>query len=640
MCGVFGWIKRQSPFTDLELSAARAATRKLQHRGPDNYGEWSDDRSFMGHQRLTIIDHSTAAHQPFHGPDDHLKVSFNGEIYNYLELRKTLKEKGFEFQTNSDTEVLIQSYEYWGNAAFSKFEGMYAGALHDSRTGSHIIFRDPMGQKPLYYYLSNEDLIYASELRSLLALKQFQWRLDREAFAGFLSNSYYAGTNTPITGLKKLLPGHHLSLICNKVNIGKFWHSVPRGEHDDISPSQALNSLDGLISKSCEHALRSDVPAGVFLSGGIDSSLILSYCHDIDHDLQAVSVAMTEQDFDESAKAKAVADTVGIRHHTVIKMDESAVVENLDHIFSFNDEPHGDPGFVNARFIAAASKSQFTVGLGGDGGDELFYGYPPFHALSARAICRKFPPFIIDILRTLIRGIPERDGYLGLRFKLESLLRAYPAAGDLDFPLWLTTMRPEDLSLLAPSLTQCFDREGRKESAIAYARELLNSVTAQSPAQRLAYFYQQQFLPEFVCMHTDRASMQVSLEVRSPFLSPSLISFANSLPDNMKLRSGQDKWLLRRLAERRGLDDSISNQQKQGFTLPLARWLKTCLREKMETLLHPEAWSQDADLIDLDYMRRLVEDHLANRANNYRILFNLMAFQAWRMKFPDISSAR
>ena len=610
------------------------------HRGPNSQKFYKENNFFAYFRRLSIIDVTQKSNQPFISENKRYVLVFNGEIYNFRELRTRLKKKNIEFKSNGDAEVILKSFIYYGESFIDELRGMFSFCIWDKHQQRLIAYRDRFGQKPLYYYLSNEDLIYASELRSLLALKQFQWRLDREAFAGFLSNSYYAGTNTPITGLKKLLPGHHLSLICNKVNIGKFWHSVPRGEHDDISPSQALNSLDGLISKSCEHALRSDVPAGVFLSGGIDSSLILSYCHDIDHDLQAVSVAMTEQDFDESAKAKAVADTVGIRHHTVIKMDESAVVENLDHIFSFNDEPHGDPGFVNARFIAAASKSQFTVGLGGDGGDELFYGYPPFHALSARAICRKFPPFIIDILRTLIRGIPERDGYLGLRFKLESLLRAYPAPGDLDFPLWLTTMRPEDLSLLAPSLTQCFDREGRKESAIAYARELLNSVTAQSPAQRLAYFYQQQFLPEFVCMHTDRASMQVSLEVRSPFLSPSLISFANSLPDNMKLRSGQDKWLLRRLAERRGLDDSISNQQKQGFTLPLARWLKTCLREKMETLLHREAWSQDADLIDLDYMRRLVEDHLANRANNYRILFNLMAFQAWRMKFPDISSAR
>jgi asparagine synthase (glutamine-hydrolysing) len=638
MCGVFGWFSRRRPLTDREIRAARRSTELLLHRGPDHGGEWHTDRVYMGHQRLKIIDLSAAANQPFHTDDARITLCYNGEIYNYLELCAELKARGCSFRTNSDTEVLVRTIETWGEGAFARLDGMFAGGFHDRRGDRHTIFRDPLGQKPLYYHLSDDHLIYASELRSLLELDVFSWHIDRTAFAGFLANGYYAGADTPIAGIRKLLPGHAITIAGGEVEMRRYWHSIPGDDVCKISDKAALDRLDAELTRACRIAMRCDVPFGVFLSGGIDSSLVLSYCRRENPDVQAISIAVADADFDESAKARTVAEAIGVKRHTVATMDQGAVVSTLETLFAMNDEPHGDPGFINARFLAEASKPSLTVGLAGDGGDELFYGYAPFHANRLRPLLHGLPKFAIAACNALVRALPAHDGYLALRFKAEALLRGYPARGDLDFPLWLTTLAPEGLRRLTPGCADALDRRGAEGTFLAPVRALLDPERARTPAQRLAYYYQQYFLPEFVCMHTDRAAMQVALEVRAPLLSPKIIAFANGLPDRLKYRHGEGKWLLRRLAERRGLGSAIASQRKQGFTLPMARWLKSCLKPHLLALLDRGAWERDPNLIDFAVLQRLVEDHLAGRENNYRILFNLMAFRAWRLRYDAIGS--
>lgn len=635
MCGVFGWVSRRRPLTPHELAAARAATAKLAHRGPDYGGEWVTDRVFMGHRRLSIIDLSQAAHQPFIGTNESIILSFNGEIYNYLELRRDLSGEGCAFVTSSDTEVLSHAFERRGIAAFDDLDGMYAGAVHDRRTGQHMIFRDPLGQKPLYYFLSDDHLIYASELRSLLTLEGMAWTLDRAAFERFLANGYYCFGDTPIIGIRKLQPGHYLTLDDRGLHHARFWQSKPGDDVVEISDDDAIEALGQHLKISCQRALRSDVPFGVLLSGGIDSSVILSYCHEISPDVQAISVAMAEPDFDESAKAKEVVERIGVHRHNIVTMDERAVVDTMSGLLVNNDEPHGDPGFVNARFLAGASKPLFSVGLSGDGGDELFYGYAPFNALAVRPFMRAMPHSIIALCKYAIGLLPASDTYLSLRFKLESLLRSYPSADGLDLALWLTALDMEGLARLLPEHARYFNRTGCSGTIFAELSQMFDVVGTHTPPQKLAYFYQQVFLPEFVCMHTDRAAMQVALEVRSPFLSPDLIRFANSLPDHLKYRNGVGKWVLRRLAQRRGLGTAIAKQRKQGFTLPLARWLKTSLRGKMLSLLDSGSWAMDG-LVDLEFMRELVTQHLEGRSNNYRILYNLLAFRAWREQYPSV----
>lgn len=633
MCGIFGWVSHPANLTPENIANARQMTELLRHRGPDAGGEWLTKSVYMGHRRLSIIDRSSAANQPLRSPEGRYILSFNGEIYNYLELRDELAQHGATFTTQSDTEVMLNAFASWGDEALKRFDGMFAGAFHDLRSGRHVIFRDPMGQKPLYYYIDDQALIYASELRAIIGLPKMAWRLDREAFKRFLTHGYYSGEETPIEGVRKLLPGHVLHIENGLIRSRRYWNSIPGEDTIGISENEAVSEIERLLLTSCSQAMRTDVSYGVFLSGGIDSSLILNFCKEIDPDISSFSVAMSEKDFDESNKAQIVADHIGVRNHRVVSMDNDCVIAAVDDVLASNDEPHGDPGFVNAHFLAQNARPHLTVALAGDGGDELFGGYLPFAGVRAAEILKHLPNPLLRCAKTAASLIPATDRYVGLSFKAISYLRGFPANDSTRLPLWLATLDPEEMTKLCQS--DSFDRFGHPATVFEPIVELMKAVESRTPTQRFLYFYQKVFLPEFVCMHTDRAAMQSSLEVRSPFLSPNLIAFANTLPDEMKVRGNRLKWILQRVAEKRGLPESIVKQKKQGFTFPLARWMKGSLQPLVDDLLNCDEWEADG-LIDTKKMSELKNDHMLGIRNNYRILYNLMCFRAWRRGFSDI----
>ena len=309
MCGVFGWIKFRDDFSERELAAARTALATLVHRGPDAEGIFVDKRLFLGHRRLSILDLSAAANQPFTRPRAESLLSFNGEIYNFVELRSELEKVGVIFDTRSDTEVLYWALRHWNEAALPRLDGMFAGGWHNPALDDHILFRDAMGQKPLYYYQYDGGLIYASELRALLAIDGFGWKIDRDHFRRFLANAYYAWDTTPITGIKKLLPGALLRVHNGAVSQVRWWRSVPGENLLDISPEEAVTETMRLLGDSCRMALRSDVPVGVFLSGGIDSTLIYKMIAEAGADVTAFTVTMSEPDYDEGAKAREAVST-------------------------------------------------------------------------------------------------------------------------------------------------------------------------------------------------------------------------------------------------------------------------------------------------------------------------------------------
>lgn len=609
----------------------------LRHRGPDAAGEWLDARVFMGHRRLSVIEPSAASNQPFWDPSGRFALSYNGELYNYVELRQELVQRGVVFRTASDTEVMLTALVHWKDDALRRFDGMFSAAFHDRMTGRHLLFRDPLGQKPLYYFVYPGGVIYASELRAIISLDGFSWRLDKEAFRRYLMHSYYAGEETAVEGIRKLLPGHTLEIVNGQVRARRYWNSVPGQEELEITDEDARSEFERLFSESCMRSMRSDVPYGVFLSGGIDSSLVLDFCRELNHDIRAFSVAMGEADFDESAKACSVAQHLGVRDHRVFSMDIESVTGAVKQLLSVSDEPHGDPGFVNAYLLARSCRPYLTVGLAGDGGDELFAGYAPFQGIGYAGAIAGLPAPLLDAAKALRRYVPENDRYLGLRFKLDAYLRGFPASADARAPLWLAACDPEEAQRVCNMPDRSFfDRFGAPASVFSPIVDLVAPARTGSPVQRLLYFYQKVFLPEFVCMHTDRAAMQVGFEVRAPFLSVPLVTFANRLPDRMKIRGGQTKWLLKTVAKARGLPGSIVSQRKQGFTFPIARWLKSALKPMMVELLERDEWDADG-LVDTAAIGRIVDDHLAGRRNNYRLLYNLMCFRAWRRNYPQIA---
>jgi asparagine synthase (glutamine-hydrolysing) len=633
MCGLFGWVKFQECLSSRDLAQARDALSSLSHRGPDAVGEWAESGVYMGHRRLSIIDLSDSASQPMHDGKGRWVLVYNGEIYNFLELRRELEAEGRRFRTVSDTEVLLAVLSHHGIKGLSRLDGMFAGALHDRQTGRHLLFRDNLGQKPLYCAVRPDEVVYASELRALLSLQGFEWRIDRGAFRRYLANSYYTWDNTPIVGVRKLLPGTAMVIKGGQVSTESWWESKPGSNPLDIGYDQALDEFDKLFDRSCHMTLRADVPLGIMVSGGIDSTLVLDSCRRAAPDVLSFSVAMGERDYDESAKAAAAVAQAGGRNHIVCTMDADNVVSNLDGFLAVADEPHGDPGFVNALFLSQEMRRHVTVALGGDGADELFYGYIPFAGVKAESLLARLPDWATRAAGAAVGLLPGSDRYVGLQFKARAYLQAFPAPAQLRAPLWLATLPPDELARLLPRSARMDERGAAGLFAEFYT--LMDEIADHSPAQRMAWFYQRVFLPEFVCHHTDRAAMRHGLEVRTPFLSPALIDFANRVPDDFKAGDGRLKRLLRDSLLRRGYKPEIWGQKKQGFTFPLARWLKTSLRPRLDTLI-----AGDDDFggeVDFAVLAALVSDHLSGRRNNYRILYNLIVFSAWRRQHPTLS---
>ena len=627
MCGLFGWLSYRRGLADAEHEQGRAATKLMAHRGPDSQGEWFDNHVFMGHRRLSIIDLSTAANQPFKDPTGRYILTYNGEIYNYLELRAELAGAGWKFQTSSDTEVLLAGLLIWGQSALTRFDGMFTLALHDSLTGEHLLARDPLGQKPLYYFLTPDGAIYASELRSLLCLPGQSWTIDRTNFLRYLMLGYYAWDQTPLMGVHKLLPGHCLRVSREGSRIERYWESLPGKNQLDITETEALGEFERLFARSCEQSMRSDVPYGVFLSGGIDSSLVAAFCRASNPSVRTISVAMSEADYDESSKASAVNAQLGILHSQIVTMNDQAIQDSLGAVLASLDEPNADPGYVNAHYLARAARQFMTVALAGDGADEFFSGYPPFVGLGVAAWMRHMPAPALSLARSFAEAVPANDSYLGLQFKALAFLQGFPASDAVRFPLWLSAVPQRDLDQLC-------HRDGASNGLFDYVEEFMAPLRDGTLQQKLLYYYQKSFLPEFVCMHTDRAAMQSSLEVRSPFLSLPLVEFANRLPDRFKMKNGNLKVLLRRTAAKRGLSADIVEQRKQGFTFPVARWLKTTLRSHAEALLSPDGAADE--LIDPSVVCRYVDDHMNGRRNNYRLLYHLIVFRAWRSNYPGL----
>jgi asparagine synthase (glutamine-hydrolysing) len=636
MCGFFGWMKFEGPFGESEIAHSRTSVEKLIHRGPDASGEWIGGGIYLGHRRLKILDLSDQSAQPFLGGDNRYVIAYNGEIYNYIEIREELKKEGFSFRSSADTEVFLAAFSHWGEKAFLRFDGMFSAAIFDNQTRKLFLVRDPLGQKPLYYYQYKEGIVFASELRALIEHKSFTWSIDKENLSRYLLNSYYVWDNTPLKGVKKLLPGNFLEVKSEEIKLKRYWCSRPGEETLNISADEALDELDRLLDRSCRMSLRSDVPYGVFLSGGTDSSLILKYCIRHNREIASFSVKMGEKDFDESEKAITVAQHLGVRHSSIFSLNEEKLVEVFREFLENLDEPHGDPGFVNSLFLAKSSRPYITVAIAGDGGDELFAGYAPFKGLWTVPYVDKLSLDTTLLLKKIVEKIlPGSDGYLTTQFKALCFLQGFPAHPSIRYALWLSALSMEEMKSLCPHHhSGFFDRFGSPGSIFGFMKDSLTAMEGSSIQQQLLYYYQNFFLPEFVALHTDRAAMLTSMEVRSPFLSSELIRFANRLPDQFKFKSGQQKWILKQLLKFNYFPNSIVNQRKRGFTFPVARWLKSNLKPNLELLIKDDSLFDE--FLDKATLVSMIEKHLSGKRNYYRILFNLITFRAWKNNFPSL----
>jgi len=650
MCGISGYLDsaRQSTEEELRSTVLRMADT-LRHRGPDDGGSWVDAHTgiALGHRRLSILDLSPQGHQPMRSACGRYVTVFNGEIYNFRALREELEQAGHAFCGHSDTEVLLASLSRWGiEAAVRRFNGMFAFAVWDREAQRLSLVRDRLGEKPLYYGWMGQTFLFGSELKALRSHPGFKTEINRDSLALYLRHDYIPSPYSIYQGIEKLLPGTIATLAHDgagwRLTAAPYWsarEASERGLREPFtgSPQDAVLELDGLLSDAVKLRLESDVPLGAFLSGGLDSSMVVSLMQrQSARPVQTFTIGFWEPDFDEAPHARLVAKHLETEHTQLYVTPEEAlaVIPRLPALY---DEPFSDSSQIPTFLISELARRSVTVSLSGDGGDELFAGYNRYFI--GRALWRN------------IGWVPSPVRHLA-SWSLGALspgtwARLFDAAS----PLLPPRFRPRNPAVKVQKLAEILavDTPDRMylelvshwrspASVVIGSSEPPTILTdrsqwAQLPdfTQRMMYLDAVTYLPDDILVKVDRASMGVSLEVRVPFLDHRVFEFAWRLPLAMKIQNDEGKWLLRKLLARY-VPRALTARPKMGFGVPIDLWLRGPLQDWAEALLD-EARLRQEGFFHPERIRRMWGQHLARSRNWQAHLWTILMFQAWREKW-------
>ncbi|QTA85618.1 asparagine synthase (glutamine-hydrolyzing) [Desulfonema magnum] len=566
MCGICGFAGKGS--TD-DLSVMTAA---LSHRGPDAEGLWyhQDKGIYLGHRRLSVID-IIGGDQPMWTSDQTLGVVFNGEIYNHKELRNELRDRGHVFLSDhSDTEVLLHGFREWGTELPNRLNGMWAFAIYDRTRNILFLSRDRFGKKPLFYTQQNNTFVFASELTALTKHSFVDAAVSQRSLKKYFAYGYIPAPGSLYERVYKLPGGHHLIFNLNNfsLTVSKYWdfvlepfESVPENPEEEWG-----EHLRDLLRKAVRRRLMSDVPLGVFLSGGIDSSAITAFAaQDTDSEkLSTFSIGFQEASFDESEYAQRVAELFETDHHLKILSIEEAR-NMLPEITARLDEPMGDSSLLPTYLLNRETRKNVTVALGGDGGDELFAGYDPFHALKLAELYSKLVPRPVHQgIRMAVSLLPVSHKNISLDFKLKRTLSGLSYPKHLWNPVWLGPLEPNDLEEL-------FQEPADIEDIYSEAIEQWEACSQDNLVDKTLQFYTKLYLQDGILVKADRASMMNSLEVRAPFLDIELVDFVRRIPHEWKYRNGQTKYILKKALEP-VLPKTILYRPKKGFGVPIGEW--------------------------------------------------------------------
>ena len=628
MCGIAGIVAAQAGALDAPLMASgtiREMTAAIAHRGPDADGFFEGPGIALGHRRLKVIDLEDGA-QPMSNQDGSVWVTYNGEIYNHETLREQLEARGHVFRSHCDTEVLVHGYAEWGaSELLDRIDGMFAFAIWDAHQRRVVLARDRMGQKPLFYSLLRDGtLIFASELKGVLAHPQVEPTVDKAGLAAYLTFEYIPGRLSMLESVRKLLPGTWLSFESGKQTEHRYW-DIPFV--DTPRPDDAVERFSELFDRAVARRLMADVPLGVFLSGGIDSSSVAASVvrQRSAANVKTFSIGFHEKSYDESSMARMVAKHLGTEHHERIFTAE-AMRDVLPQVAAVLDEPFGDASLLPTYLLSAFAREQVTVALGGDGGDELLLGYPTFFADAFAGVFSRLPGIARQAFRGLGRALPVSTKNFSLDFKVNSFLRAADAPLAWRHPLWLGSVIPgsED-DPLHPDLRASHPAN----RVLDFVGGLYEATNSNSHLQRLSYQYCRSYLADDILHKVDRASMAVSLEARSPFLDRELVEYIASLPPSVKLEPPSNGKAILKRAMRERLPSTVIDRPKKGFGIPVAAWLKGPLDPLVDDLLS-ESRLSDAGYLDAARVRRLVDEHRSNERNHRKVLWTLLSFELWR----------
>lgn len=642
MCGITGFldVTRSSSEEALRTIVERMAGT-LTHRGPDAGGSWSSapDGIAFGHRRLAIVDLSPTGDQPMRSPSGRFVMTYNGELYNFRELRCELQDAGIAFRGTSDTEVILGAFEYWGvKDALPRFNGMFALGVWDRRDQLLYLVRDRFGEKPLYYGWVDGAFVFASELKAMRHAPRFSPTLDPAAVSSYLRNNFIPAPASIYERVHKLSPASYVVVDARAVTpsatSGRYWSLadiVATGIDDPLETDdeEAVARLDGLLREAVRIRMVADVPLGAFLSGGVDSSTIVALMQSLsDTPVRTFTIGFHEDAFNEAQYAKKVAQHLGTDHTEdyVSARDAMNVIPVLPTLY---DEPFADSSQIPTYLVARSARRHVTVALSGDAGDELFAGYRQYaRGQHAWNVTKRTPHWLAGLAEGALVRTP--DGLLDAGSRvIAPFARHFGVTGDLSAKVRKATRllgarTPEDMYFILASI--CTDPEAFIDGegplrAVPHARLARGSVL-----DRMMYVDAVGYLPDDILVKVDRAAMGVSLETRVPLLDPRVVAFSWRLPASMKVRGGRGKWLLRQVL-RRYLPAEMIDRPKQGFAVPIGDWMRGPLRPWAEDLLDEGTLRRQA-VFDVGAVRRAWRRHLAGSGKGME-LWGLLMFQAW-----------
>ena len=631
MCGITGWanLDFHAPPPEGARELLHAMCERMVHRGPDSEGLFVSNGVALGMRRLAIIDLVTGE-QPVFNEDKSVAVILNGEIYNYRELRTKLEKRGHSFRSASDTEVLPHLYEEYGDGMIRELNGMFAFALWDSKRRRLLIARDRFGEKPLYWGIFDNTLLFSSEPKVLLAHPAVKPLLNIQALRQYLSFDYVPAPLSIYEGINKLPAAHKLVLEDRRVCVERYWQLSYKTADPVPSENEAAEHLQELLADAVRMRLVSDVPLGVLLSGGVDSSSIAALAVRASPEpVKTFSISFAEASFDESAYARGVAKFLGTDHHEE-RLSANLAANLVSEIGSWMDEPFSDPSLVPTYLLSRFTRKHVTVALGGDGGDELFAGYAMYAGLRWAELYERVPLSLrARVVEPLVRLLPVKTKNLSFDYKALRFITGAKYDAVARHHVWFGSFTPEEqLQLLTPEALAATDGE-----IYDHAREVAEECDSDDLVTRMQSVDTRLYLAEDILTKVDRASMAVSLEVRAPFLDPRVAEFAASLPSHYKLRGHKTKHILKK-AVHELLPPFVTRRGKKGFGVPVAEWLKVKLRPLSRDLLSPERVRR-AGVFNPTYVARLQDEHERGVANHRKLLWTLLMFELWHESFVE-----
>jgi asparagine synthase (glutamine-hydrolysing) len=596
----------------------------MTHRGPDGEGFYFSDLIGLAHRRLSIID-LEGGKQPLCNEDGSVWTVFNGEIYNYLELKDQLIAKGHTFTTNSDTEVIVHLYEDYGPGLFERLRGMFAIAVWDARNRRLILGRDRLGKKPLYYSFFGEKLAFASEMKALLQIPELPRQIDGEALADYFSLMYVPSPKSVFTAIRKVRPAHYLVVDCHGVSEKPYW-DLSFDQVEDKSEERWCEELLGAYEEAVRLRLRSDVPLGAFLSGGVDSSSVVALISKLnDGKVNTCSVGFDEKEFDESAAAAAFAHAFHTDHHEErVRPDVLPIIEKLAW---FYDEPFADSSAVPTYYVSQAARRHVTVALSGDGGDENFAGYRRYyHDLAENRLRSYFPSVMRKPVFGALGHIYPKLDWAPRVFRAQATFRAFSRSPVEGYFYSVSGIKPELKELL---LSRDFRQSLNGYDSAGLFEDFYNRNPQADHLSRLQYLDIKTYLVEDILVKVDRASMANSLEVRCPILDHKFMELVTRIPSSLKLKGVRGKYIFKKALSSL-LPRDVLMRQKQGFAVPLAIWFRNELKELSADLLLSD---DPLGILEPLAVRKLWDRHQSGHSDFSTALWMILMYRLWQNNF-------